>query len=98
VSQPETKSVENSVQRNLTLCPAALAPGHLSKDTVALMKTLQLAITEFAVPAPRQGSIEAYSGYGGLPNLGNEIHAQIQAQRSSEEPNYQAEKLDRAWL
>jgi DNA excision repair protein ERCC-2 len=56
------------------------------------MKTLNLAITDFAVPSPRMGSIEIYSGYGGLPNSGGEIHLEIQAGRMNEEPNYQAEK------
>lgn len=56
------------------------------------MKILQLAITEFALPSPRTGSIEAYSGYGPLPNVGAEIHALIQEQRRIESPEYQAEK------
>ena len=39
------------------------------------MKTIQLAITEFALPAPRTGSIETYSGYGPIPNVGAALHA-----------------------
>lgn len=56
------------------------------------MKTLQLSITEFAIPAPRTGSIETYSGYGGLPNLGSAIHLEIQSKRMTEFPGYVAEK------
>src|SRR4051812_38221684 len=56
------------------------------------MKTLQLAISEFAVPTPRSGDIEAYSGYGGLPNVGTAIHLEIQARRLREYPGYVAEK------
>ncbi|MBX3021819.1 MAG: ATP-dependent DNA helicase [Bdellovibrionales bacterium] len=57
-----------------------------------MMKNLQLSITEFAVPSPRSGSIETYSGYGGLPNLGTAIHMEIQAQRMTEYPGYVSEK------
>lgn len=56
------------------------------------MKTLSLAITEFAMPSPKLGSIEIYSGYGGLPSRGTEIHMQVQLARATEEPNYQAER------
>src|SRR5690349_11514597 len=56
------------------------------------MKNLQLSITEFAVPAPRTGSIDTYSGYGGLPNLGSAIHLEIQTRRMTEYPGYVAEK------
>lgn len=56
------------------------------------MKTLQLGITEFAVPAPRSGSIEQYSGYGGLPNVGSALHLEIQAKRMTECPGYTPEK------
>jgi len=56
------------------------------------IRTLQLGVAEFALPVPRIGSIEAYSGYGPLPNVGAEIHAEIQAQRLREHPVYVAEK------
>jgi DNA excision repair protein ERCC-2 len=56
------------------------------------MKNLQLAISDFAVPAPRAGSIETHSGYGPLPNMGTELHAEIQTQRARESANYQPEK------
>lgn len=56
------------------------------------MKNITLAVTEFALPSPRQGSIETYSGFGGLPNLGQEIHAEVQAARIRENANYMVEK------
>lgn len=56
------------------------------------MKTLQIAIAEFAVPAPRVGHIEVYSGYGGLPNLGTAIHQRLQAERITSHPGYIPER------
>ena len=53
------------------------------------MKKISLAITEFALPAPRRGSIEALSGFG--REMGQEIHEIVQARRAKENPKYQAE-------
>jgi DNA excision repair protein ERCC-2 len=55
-------------------------------------KTLQLGVAEFALPSPRSGSIETYSGFGPLPNVGQEIHAQIQAERLQANSIYVPEK------
>lgn len=55
-------------------------------------RTLQLGIADFALPVPRTGSIEAYSGYGPVPNVGTEIHALIQAERLRDNPVYIPEK------
>ncbi len=55
-------------------------------------RTLQLSITEFAVPSPRFGSIESESGYGALPMVGTDIHQEIQAERLREGGPYVAEK------
>lgn len=55
-------------------------------------KNLQLGVADFAIPSPRQGSIEAYSGFGPLPNVGQEIHTLIQAQRIQANPVYVPEK------
>ncbi len=44
-------------------------------------RNLQLGVAEFALPVPRIGSIEAYSGFGPLPNVGADIHAAIQVER-----------------
>ncbi len=58
----------------------------------APMKNLQLAVSEFAIPSPRSGSIEAYSGYGPLPNVGNQLHLLVQEERMRLNPSYMAEK------
>ncbi len=55
-------------------------------------RTLQLGVAEFALPVPRLGSIELYSGYGALPNVGSEIHMEIQAERLKENSYYNAER------
>ena len=56
------------------------------------MKTLSLGISDFAIPSPRTGSISAHSGYGGLPNRGSAIHAEIQVRRMTEMPGYTPER------
>ena len=53
---------------------------------------LQLGVAEFALPVPRVGSIDAYSGYGPVPNVGAEIHSAIQAERIRTSPGYVPEK------
>lgn len=55
-------------------------------------RTLQLSVTEFAVPSPRFGSIESESGYGALPMVGTEIHQELQAERLRLGGTYVAEK------
>lgn len=55
-------------------------------------RSLQLSITDFAVPSPRLGSIESESGFGPLPMVGTQIHQQIQAERLREGGAYVAEK------
>jgi DNA excision repair protein ERCC-2 len=55
------------------------------------MRSLYLAITDFALPVPRSGSIETHSGYGPLPTTGLELHQLIQRERQSQHPEYQAE-------
>ncbi|MGE0631414.1 MAG: ATP-dependent DNA helicase, partial [Pseudobdellovibrionaceae bacterium] len=57
------------------------------------MKKINLAISEFAIPAPLQGSIEALSGFGKPSVLGIEIHQAIQAIRTKENEHYQSEVL-----
>ncbi|MBO9667151.1 MAG: ATP-dependent DNA helicase [Bdellovibrio sp.] len=56
------------------------------------MRKIQIDIRQFAVPCPRVGSIETHSGYGQVPQLGNEIHQAIQRRRLREVPNYTPEK------
>src|SRR3954447_24294181 len=55
------------------------------------MSVVNLSIREFAVPAPRRGSIEALSGYGRATREGQAIHQGVQARRLKLDPNYQAE-------
>lgn len=55
------------------------------------MKTINLSVTDFALPAPRKGSIEAQSGLAGAAQLGRELHEKIQKRRSDEDPSYSAE-------
>ncbi len=51
-----------------------------------------MAVSDFAVPVPRVGSIEAHSGYGRSSEEGLEIHRRIQASRAEEDPDYEAEQ------
>ncbi len=55
------------------------------------MKKFSLGVTEFAVPAPRRGSIDTLSGFGRGAQVGLEIHQNIQAQRTKDFENYKAE-------
>lgn len=56
------------------------------------MKKISLGITEFAVPAPRRGSIDVHSGLGRAQQIGQELHLKIQAQRAIDFPTtYKAE-------
>ncbi len=61
------------------------------------MKEVSLPIREFAMPAPRKGSIEANSGYGRQLE-GQEIHQRVQEIRSEDHSSYEAEvKIERAF-
>lgn len=55
------------------------------------MRSIFLAITDFALPVPRTGSIETHSGYGPLPQTGQELHLLIQRERQNLHPEYQSE-------
>lgn len=55
------------------------------------MKPISVAITEFALPCPRRGSIEVLSGFGKASLLGQEIHERIQSSRSSKFTHYEPE-------
>ena len=54
-------------------------------------KLITIPLRDFAVPAPRTGSIEAHSGYGRSATDGIEIHTRVQRQRAKLDPLYQAE-------
>lgn len=55
------------------------------------MKKINLSVTDFALPAPRKGSIESQSGLSGSAQLGLEIHEEIQGRRREECAEYTAE-------
>jgi DNA excision repair protein ERCC-2 len=64
-------------------------------------KLIRLSIRDFALPSPRSGSIDAYSGYRSSAQEGIELHQEIQKKRAREatenEP-YSAEvKLSRTF-
>jgi len=54
-------------------------------------KLITIALRDFAVPAPRSGSIEAHSGYSRSAADGQEIHVRVQKQRAKMNPAYQSE-------
>lgn len=55
------------------------------------MKPITISILDFALPVPRTGSIEAYSGYGRSATEGHEIHVRVQKKRAKADDSYQAE-------
>jgi DNA excision repair protein ERCC-2 len=62
------------------------------KDNVpAAMKLITIPLRDFAVPAPRTGSIETHSGYGRAAAEGREIHARVQKKRAKSDAAYQSE-------
>src|SRR5262249_18281900 len=63
-------------------------PGHKMRP---VSRTLHIGVRDFALPVPRVGSIEAHSGYGALPQQGQELHAQLQATRAAAHPEYSRE-------
>ncbi|HEX9135959.1 MAG TPA: DEAD/DEAH box helicase, partial [Nitrospirota bacterium] len=59
------------------------------------MKLVTVALRDFAVPVPRTGSIEAYSGYGRTAADGQEIHVRVQRKRAKSDPSYESEVMIR---
>ncbi len=55
------------------------------------MKLITIPLRDFALPAPRRGSIEAHSGYGRAAAEGREIHLRVQKKRARSDPSYQPE-------
>jgi DNA excision repair protein ERCC-2 len=55
------------------------------------MKTVRLAVTEFAMPSPLKGSIDVHSGFGRSSEVGLEIHQEVQAARARSHANYRPE-------
>lgn len=54
-------------------------------------KLITIPLRDFAVPAPRSGSIDAHSGYSRSAADGQEIHVRVQKQRAKTDPLYQSE-------
>jgi DNA excision repair protein ERCC-2 len=54
-------------------------------------KHITIALSDFALPVPRSGSIEAHSGYGRSAADGQEIHVRVQKKRAKVDPLYKAE-------
>jgi len=50
-----------------------------------------LWVRDFAVPAPRVGSIEAQSGFGRGAEQGQELHLRVQIRKGGEDEDYQPE-------
>lgn len=55
------------------------------------MKVVAVPLRDFALPAPRTGSIEAHSGYGRAAAEGREIHLRVQRKRAKADGAYQSE-------
>ncbi len=56
-----------------------------------MKKILRLSIRDFALPSPRSGHIDSYSGYRNSPLEGIEIHQEIQKRRAQAHSSYRAE-------
>ncbi len=61
------------------------------EKTNTLPKKVRLSVSEFALPAPRTGSIDTNSGYGRGAQTGIEIHQLRQAERAKVDSSYKAE-------
>jgi DNA excision repair protein ERCC-2 len=55
------------------------------------LKLITVAVSAFALPVPRVGSIEAYSGFGRAALEGQEIHVRLQKKRAKSDQSYEAE-------
>lgn len=60
-------------------------------DVPAAVKLITVPLRDFAVSAPRSGSIEAHSGYGRAAAEGREIHSRVQKKRAKADAAYQSE-------
>ncbi len=54
-------------------------------------KLIIVALRDFALPAPRTGSIEVHSGFGRAAAEGQEIHVRAQKKRTKSDPLYEPE-------
>jgi DNA excision repair protein ERCC-2 len=55
------------------------------------LKLIPVAVSAFALPVPRNGSIEAHSVFGRAALEGQEIHVRLQKKRAKADPSYEAE-------
>jgi len=55
------------------------------------MTTITIGVTEFALPVPRKGSIDVYSGFGRGPQAGVKLHLFVQQKRLKEFSTYRSE-------
>lgn len=55
------------------------------------MKVIKLSVQDFAMPAPRRGSIEPSSGFNTTLQKGIELHQKVQELRKEEYPEYESE-------
>ena len=55
------------------------------------LKSITIALRDFALPVPRSGSIEAHSGYGRAAEEGREIHVRVQKKRLKSDAAYESE-------
>jgi DNA excision repair protein ERCC-2 len=58
---------------------------------MTVLKKVSLSISEFALPSPRKGSIDVYSGFSRGQSTGLEIHQLIQAERKKKYSDYKSE-------
>lgn len=56
------------------------------------MKLIKLSVQDFAMPAPRRGSIEPSSGFSTSLQKGIELHQKVQAERIAMIPDYESER------
>jgi DNA excision repair protein ERCC-2 len=56
-----------------------------------MKKKFSLSVSDFALPAPKSGGIDTYSGISEGQNMGVQIHKEIQARRERQYPSYQSE-------
>lgn len=56
-----------------------------------MKKKIVIAIANFAIPTPRKGSIDVYSGFGPGQKFGIEIHHETQRERAKNHYCYEAE-------
>lgn len=63
----------------------------LKKLQLHFMKKYSLSVIDFALPSPRTGSIDTYSGFGIASKQAIKKHQEIQPSKLKENPNYQSE-------